>query len=82
MRAHCSPRAPFVVFAGGNRKLDITARYICQPFHCTEGHKTIDNLYTTLLNAHGNPIKHYGDFNGEMDTKKLGQTGAIQQFLG
>ncbi len=27
----------------------------------TEGHKTLGNWYTTLLNAHGNPVEHYGD---------------------
>lgn len=43
----------------------MTGRYIRLPFHGTEGHKTIGNCYTTLLNAHGNPIKHYGDLDLE-----------------
>lgn len=56
-------------------------RYVRVPSHGTEGHKTIGNWYTTLLNAHGNPIEHYGDFDLEMDRLKLYQTGAIKQFL-
>ena len=39
------------------------------------------NWYTTLLNAHGNPIQHYGDLDLEMARKKLPQTGSIQQFM-
>ena len=48
----------------------------------TEGHKTIGNWYTTLLNAHGNPMKHYGDLDLEMSRKKLDQVGAIKQLMG
>ena len=74
--------APFVILAGNNCKLNLAGRYIRLPYHASEGHKTIGNWYTTLLNAHGNPIKHYGDFDLEMSRKKLDQAGAIKQFLG
>lgn len=73
--------APFVILAGKNCALNVTGRYIRLPYHGTEGHKTIGNWYTTLLNAHGNPIKHYGDLDLEMSRMKLEQTGAIKQFL-
>ena len=73
--------APVVIMAGENCKLDIAGRYIRLPYHGTEGHKTISNWYTTLLNAHGNSIEHYGDLDLEMSRKKLPQTGAIEQFL-
>ena len=73
---------PFIVMAGANAKLKLGRRYIRLPFHGTEGHKTLSNWYTTLLNAYGNPIKHYGDLDLEMSRKKLDQTGAIKQFLG
>jgi len=56
-------------------------RYIRLPYHATEGHKTLSNWYTTLLNAHGNPIEHYGDYDLEMSRKKLDQRGAIERFL-
>lgn len=74
--------APFVIVAGDHCKLDIAGRYIRLPDHGTEGHKTIGNLYTTLLNAHGNPIEHYGDLDLEMSRRKLNQTGAIEQLMG
>lgn len=73
--------APFIMVAGDNCALNMLGRYIRLPYHGTEGHKTIGNWYTTLLNAHGNPIEHYGDFDLEMDRKKLDQKGAIKQFL-
>ncbi|BCX47777.1 hypothetical protein HAHE_16850 [Haloferula helveola] len=73
--------APFVVLSGDKCNLDIAGRYIRLPYHATEGHKSLGNWYTTLLNAHGNPIKHYGDLDLDMSRKKLDQLGAIQQFM-
>ena len=73
--------APMVIMTGDNSKLDIAGRYIRLPFHATEGHKTLSNWYTTLLNAYGNPIKHYGDLDLEMSRKKMDQTGAIKRFM-
>ena len=79
---HHSPdtEAPMVVMTGKNSKLDIAGRYIRLPFHGTEGHKTLSNWYTTLLNAYGNPINHYGDLDLTMQRYRLFQTGAIEQF--
>jgi hypothetical protein len=74
--------APMVIMTGDNSKLDIAGRYIRLPFHSTAGHKTLSNWYTTLLNAYGNPIDHYGDLDLEMSRKKMQQTGAIEQLLG
>ena len=73
--------APMVLFTGRNSKLDLAGRYIRLPFHGTEGHKTLSNWYTTLLNAYGNPIEHYGDLDLTMQRNRLKQTGAIDQFL-
>jgi len=69
---------PFVVLAGKNSKLNLGRRYMRFPYWGNEGHKTLGNLYTTLLNAHGNPIKHYGDLDPGL---KIGQTGAIRELL-
>ena len=46
-----------------------------------KGHKTLSNWYTTLLNAYGNPIEHYGDMDLTMQRNRLDQTGSIDQFL-
>lgn len=73
--------APFIVLSGDQSNLDMAGRYIRLPYHATEGHKTIGNWYTTLLNAHGNPIEHYGDFDLETARKKIDQTGSIKQLI-
>lgn len=73
--------SPWVIMAGDNCKLDITGRYIRLPYLGNEGHKTLGNWYTTLLNAHGNDIKHYGDLDAEMSRKKLDQLGPIKQIM-
>lgn len=73
--------SPFVIMSGSNCNLDIAGRYIRLPFLGVEGHKTLGNWYTTLLNAHGNPIEHYGNLDLEMARKKLDQKGPIQQFM-
>jgi hypothetical protein len=73
--------APMVVLSGKNSRLDIAGRYIRLPFHGTEGHKTMSNWYTTLLNAYGNPIEHYGDLDLKMQRNGLDQHGAIDQFI-
>ncbi len=73
--------APMVILSGKNSKLDIAGRYIRLPFHGTKGHKTLSNWYTTLLNAYGNPIDHYGDLDLTMQRNRLDQKGAIDRFL-
>jgi hypothetical protein len=73
--------SPFLIMAGNNCNLDIAGRYIRLPYLGTEGHKTLGNWYTTLLNSHGNPMEHYGDLDLEMSRKKLAQTGAIKRFM-
>jgi hypothetical protein len=73
--------SPFLIMAGANCKLNMAGRYVRLPFLGNPGHKTIGNWYTTLLNAHGNPIEHYGDLDLEMARKKLPQTGPIRQFM-
>ena len=80
---HHSPdnEAPMVLLTGQNSKLDLAGRYIRLPFHGTEGHKTLSNWYTTLLNAYGNPIEHYGDLDLTMERNRLKQTGAIDRFM-
>ena len=80
---HHSPdtEAPMLIMSGKNARLDIAGRYIRLPFHGTEGHKTLGNWYTTLLNAYGNPIDHYGDLDLTMQRERLEQTGAIDRFM-
>ncbi|MGB0766184.1 MAG: DUF1552 domain-containing protein [Phycisphaeraceae bacterium] len=80
---HHSPsnEMPMVIMTGKNSKLDIAGRYIRLPFHGEKGHKTLSNWYTTLLNAYGNPIEHYGDLDLTMQRNRLDQMGAIKQLM-
>ena len=73
--------APMILLAGRNSRLDLAGRYIRLPFHGKPGHKTLSNWYTTLLNAYGNPVEHYGDLDLVMQRKRLEQRGAIKRFL-
>lgn len=70
---------PFIVMTGRNAKLDLGRRYIRLPYHGQEGHKTLGNWYTSILNAYGNPIEHYGDFDLSL---RHDQTGPIRRFMG
>lgn len=72
---------PFVVLSGKNAKLNIRGRYIRLPNYGDAGHKTLGNLYTTLLNAYGNPIKHYGDPDPGLTRFGHDQSGAIKQLI-
>lgn len=70
---------PFVIMSGSNCRLDLGRRYLRLPYHGEEGHRTLGNFYTTLLNAYGNPIEHFGDFDL---TLRHNQSGPIPQLLG
>lgn len=70
---------PFVVLAGSNARLNLGRRYIRLPNYNQEGHRTLGNWYTTLLNAYGNPIEHYGAL--DVGLKNFDQTGPIRQLL-
>lgn len=72
---------PYLVLSGRNAKLNIAGRYVRLPYWGHEGHKTIGNWFTTILNAYGNPIKHYGDLDLGLNKFKLDQTGPIQRFM-
>ena len=69
---------PFIVLAGDNAKLDIGRRYIRLPGYGKAGHKTLGNWYTTILNAYGNSIDHYGALDVALN---IDQKGPIEHFF-
>lgn len=69
---------PFVILAGDNARLDLGRRYIRLPRYGKEGHKTLGNWYTTILNAYGNPIDHFGALDVALT---IDQKGPMQEFL-
>ena len=70
---------PFIVLAGKKARLDVSRRYIRLPGYGKEGHKTLGNWYTTILNAYGNSVDHYGALDVGL---AIDQKGPIEQFLG
>ncbi|PHS12461.1 MAG: hypothetical protein COA78_08290 [Blastopirellula sp.] len=72
---------PFIVMAGKNAKINLGGRYIRLPNYGDPGHKTLGNWYTSILNAYGNPIEHYGDFDQGLGKFNIDQSGPISQFL-
>jgi hypothetical protein len=72
---------PFIVFSGKNSQLDIAGRYVRFPKHGELGHKTLGNWYTTLLNAYGNPIEHYGSLDPALEKLRIDQLGRIREFI-
>ena len=71
---------PFILLSGKNAKMDIAGKYIRLPHYGKEGHKTLGNWYTSILNAYGNPVEHYGAIDTGLT--HMGQKGAIKQFIG
>lgn len=72
---------PFVVFSGKNVNQELAGRYIRLPKYAADGHKTLGNFYTTILNSSGNPIEHYGSLDPKLDSLKFDQLGPIKEFL-
>ena len=71
---------PFVMLAGNKVKLDIAGKYLRLPHYGKEGHKTLGNWYTTILNAYGNPVEHYGAIDTGLTD--MDQKGPIKEFFG
>ena len=72
---------PFLIMSGKNAKLNIAGQYIRLPNYGEKDHKTLGNWYTTILNAYGNPIKHYGDLDLGLNKFTADQTGPIKRFF-
>ena len=72
---------PFIILSGDNARVDLRRRYIRLPNYGQPGHSTLGNFYTTLLNAYGNPIEHYGALDTGLTKFGHGQTGPIKHFL-
>ena len=72
---------PFVILSGDNAKLNLRRRYIRLPNYGDQGHKTLGNFYTTLLNAYGNPIEHFGALDVGLNAYGIDQSGPIKELV-
>ena len=51
---------PFVMIGDLGGQLNAGGRFLCYPKYGNQGHRTIANLYTTLLHTVDAPINHFG----------------------
>ena len=72
---------PMVVLGGCGAKMKLPGRYIQFPAYGAKGHKTIGNWWTSVLNAYGNPIQHYGDLDPSLMKGGFEQTGALPEII-
>jgi hypothetical protein len=72
---------PYVVIGGCSGRLNLPGQYIRYPKYGDSGCRTIGNWWTTLLNAFGNPIEHYG--NEDLVLKQNGESylGPLEDLI-
>jgi len=73
---------PMVVLGGCGGRLKLPGRYLQFPGYGQTGHKTIGNWWTSVLNAFGNPVDHYGDFDPGLMKGGFDQKGPIAGIIG
>ena len=72
---------PFLIVGGCGGRLSIPGHYIRMPEYGQVGHRTIGNLYTSILNAYGDPIGHFGDPDFELEREGLPQQGPVESLM-
>lgn len=72
---------PMVILGGCGGKMKLPGRYLQFPGYGLPGHKTIGNWWTSVLNAFGNPLKHYGDFDPGLMKGGFDQAGPIPEII-
>ena len=70
---------PFVVIGDLGGRLKLGNRYLRYPWYGKPGHRTIASLYTSLLNAVGDPRKVFGIADSAI--KDLDQTGPLAELI-
>ncbi len=71
---------PLLLFGGKfNGKLKSTGRYLQYPDYGKQGHRTIGNFLTTIVQAAGLPDKHFGHL--DLGLSDLDQEGPLHELL-
>jgi hypothetical protein len=70
---------PVVLFGGLGGKLKPGGRYLQLPHYGTRKHRTLANLYLTLLEAAGRPRDRFG--TPDSGLRDLDQSGVVQELL-
>ena len=72
---------PYVVLGGCGGRLTLPGQYVKFPGYGQNGHATIGQWWTTMLNAFGNPVEHFGNMDLALQKNGMEQSGAISQLL-
>jgi len=72
---------PFLILGGCGGRLNIPGNYIRMPDYGLPGHGTIGNFYTSILNAYGDHIEHFGDPDFELEREGLPQRGPVSSLI-
>ena len=71
---------PLLLFGGKfNGRLKSTGRYLQYPDYGKQGHRTIGNFLTTIVQAAGLPDKHIG--HSDLGLIDLDQEGPLHELL-
>jgi hypothetical protein len=70
---------PFVLIGDLGGRLKLGDRYLRYPWYGKPGHRTIANLYISLLNAVGEPAKRFGI--DDVEIADLDQSGPLTEIL-
>ena len=70
---------PMVLIGNLGGRLRSNGRYLCWPKYGVKGHRTVANLYCTLLHAAGAPRDSFGD--PDLGLKDFDQTGPLAELL-
>jgi len=72
---------PYVVLGGCSRKLKLPGRYLRFPEYGKPGCRTIADWWTTVLNAHGNPVEFFGNEDLVLKQNGVSHAGALTELL-
>ena len=72
---------PMIVLGGCAGKMKLPGKYIQLPEYGKEGHQTLGNWWTSVLNAYGDPVKHYGNLDLTLKQNGMKQEGPIAHLI-
>ncbi len=72
---------PYVIVGGCSGKLKLPGRYLRYPEYGAKGCRTISDWWTTLLNAHGNPVELFGNEDLVLKQNGVSHAGPLTELL-
>ena len=72
---------PYLVLGGCSGKLKLPGRYLRYPKYGERGCRTISDWWTTVLNAHGNPVEFFGNEDLVLKQNGVSHAGPLPELL-